>query len=251
MGNVQSSFVERQVFPTVKNVDPSMITKWLDERYFVLEKNVLHYTPYNPKFNTTCFVYLHGNAEDALSVEIFQQLKCYKLIAYEYPGYGVRQDETIDESKFIAGVEELSLWLKENVAEEKNIVVCGRSLGTFFATQLAHSLQKRCSKLVLASPMISAIATKISSPFYRLFYMADMINTERFIEEVFDNPTCKTLIIHGTDDDVVPVTHADVVGQRLREKGSLSVEIRRIQNAGHNDIFRPYTIEILRSFLAS
>lgn len=248
MGNIQSSFIEQQVFPKVKNAKLSDIDAWLKNNSYVLEKNVFHYTPFDSDHKNVCFVYLHGNAEDALSVDIFKCLKCSKLIAYEYPGYGVRQKETISEQKCIDGVQEMATWLTENIPKEKSIVVCGRSLGTFFATRLAHLLQKRCKALILVSPMVSAIATKIPPPFHKMFYMADMINTEHFIDETFSNPGCKTLILHGTHDEIVPVSHAEHNAHSLRKKNTV-VEVKTVQNAGHNDIFQLYTLNLINTFI--
>ena len=250
MGNIQSSFIEQQVFPKVKNAKLADIEDWLKTNNYVLEKNLFHYTPFDANHKDVCFVYLHGNAEDALSVDIFKSLKCYKLLAYEYPGYGVRQTEKICEEKLISGVEDITTWLINNIPEEKRIVVCGRSLGTFFATRLAHALQKRCSALILVSPMVSAIATKVPPPWHKMFYMADMINTEHFIDETFSNPSCRTLIVHGTNDELVPVSHAEHNARALRNKETI-VEVKTIQNAGHNDIFQPYTIKLISEFLHS
>ena len=163
---MQSSFVEQQVFPKIHNAKLADIYEWLKNGNYVLEQNLFHHTPFDAERSDVCFVYLHGNAEDACSVDTFKFLKCYKLVAYEYPGYGVCQSEIINEQKMIDGVQELTIWLNHNIPKEKTIVVCGRSLGTFFATQLAHALQKRCSGLILVSPMISAIATQVPPPFH-------------------------------------------------------------------------------------
>ena len=76
MGNIQSSYIEQQVFPKIKNAKLADIEDWLKTNNYVLEKNLFHYTPFDANHKDVCFVYLHGNAEDALSVDIFKSFKC-------------------------------------------------------------------------------------------------------------------------------------------------------------------------------
>jgi len=232
------------------HTDVKKIIKWLEDYNYVLDKNVLHRTPYDNKHDV-CFMFFHGNAEDACSVNVYSSMNCYKTAAFEYPGYGVRQDEVISQKKLEKSVGELVEWLDINVPAQKRIVVCGRSLGTFVAIRLAQALQKRCAGLVLISPMISAVATQVAPPLHKFFYYSDMINNEQFIQSDYDNRECKILIMHGSDDHIVPVTHAPYLADLFETKKSQSVVVRVVEKAGHNDILSVYTLSAIEDFVST
>jgi alpha-beta hydrolase superfamily lysophospholipase len=60
----------------------------------------------------------------------------------------------------VDAIPDMTKWLMENVPEDKKIVICGKSLGSFVAIRLAHELQDRCNGLILISPMLSAISAR-------------------------------------------------------------------------------------------
>jgi hypothetical protein len=86
------------VFPELLNSKSiHEIREWPEASQFALSPNTIHYTPYKTSDETDniCLVYLHGNAEDVCSVERFKRCNAYKLVAFEYPGYGIRQGEAL------------------------------------------------------------------------------------------------------------------------------------------------------------
>ena len=240
MGNPTSKFVHSSVFPDLINAkSTSEIREWLEASQFALSPNTIHYTSYKTGDETDniCLVYLHGNAEDVCSVERFKRCQAYKLVAFEYPGYGIRQGEIINEEKLVDAIPDMTKWLQENVPEDKKIVICGRSLGSFVAVRLAHELQDRCKALILISPMLSAISTRVAAPWYHLLWPLDLINNREFILQTYANVTADVLLIHGQKDSVVPCWHSQQLAELIQNKTSARVTVRTVPRADHNDIF--------------
>jgi pimeloyl-ACP methyl ester carboxylesterase len=167
------------------------------------------------------------------SADIFKQCETYQLVAFEYPGYGIRQGEPIDEKALVDAVPLMAEWLRDNVPEKKKIVICERSLGTFVALRLAHELEGMCKALILVSPMLSAISTRVSAPWYHLLWPIDMIHNKDFITNEYEN---KTMLIHGEKDEIVPCDHSMRLAESLKKR-NVQVDVRMLPHADHNDIF--------------
>jgi pimeloyl-ACP methyl ester carboxylesterase len=247
MGNPSSKLVHSSVFPELHNTrSTEEICEWLKTHKFVISapsghtvsQKTIHYTRDSEKstYSDICLVYLHGNAEDMCSVDIFKQCETYQLVAFEYPGYGIRQGESIDEMALIDAVPLMAEWLRDNVPEDKKIVICGRSLGTFVALRLAHELEGMCKALILVSPMLSAISTRVSAPWYHFLWPIDMIHNKDFVTNEYENKTSSVMLIHGKKDEIVPCDHSACLAELLKKK-NIEVDVRMLPHADHNDIF--------------
>ncbi|MFO0972406.1 MAG: alpha/beta fold hydrolase [Phycisphaerae bacterium] len=171
-------------------------------------------------------LFAHGNAElieDQLDVAGAYRALGFSVLLPEYRGYG-RSGGTPSEATitadFAAFVDRLAA---RPEVDRRRIVYHGRSLGGGVAAQLA--VRRRPAAMILESTFSSvvAFAHRYGVPEW---LVRNPFRTDRVIG-TFDFPM---LIVHGTTDDVVPVSHA----RRLHE---LAPRARYVEfAAGHNDL---------------
>ena len=177
-----------------------------------------------PKKGGKAILYCHGNAEDVTSsaevLDLFAA-RDYTIAAVDYPGYGL-SDGTPTEKGCYENVHRLFDWLLEKRGfRPEDIIVVGFSIGTGPATELAAS--RKVGGLVLEAPYLSAprAVTRI-----RLLAIDPFPNIER-IRLI----NCPLLVIHGTDDHIVPFSQ----GKALFEKAVEPKRFVPVKGAGHVD----------------
>ncbi len=147
-------------------------------------------------------VHFHGNGEQVghlgwLGSEFKQ--RGVSFVAVEYPGYPGANGEPSEASLFAAAEAALHELEKRGVARER-IILEGQSVGTGVAVALAAKGWGR--KLVLLSPY-----TSLPEVGARAF---SWLPVRLLLRDRFDsasraaNVNVPTLIIHGTDDEVIP-----------------------------------------------
>lgn len=108
----------------------------------------------------------------------------------------------------------------------KNIVCCGRSIGTGAATYL--SSERKTGALILISP-IKSIQTAASSILkFMTFLIKERFNNYERIKSV----TCPLLLIHGQKDTLIPFQHSI----ELSERTSGPYELILPEKMNHNDV---------------
>jgi pimeloyl-ACP methyl ester carboxylesterase len=222
MGNSLS--LEKLVFPG--HLNPRAVHQ-LEKSGFLVGDISAEITNWTYAVDATVAAF-HGNMEDFAQVACYwKQLSVHRLIGFEYPGYAWRAGETCSQKTVLQDVELQVKLLRQATGK---IFVCGRSLGTFAALQLALALgADKCDGLVLISPMLSAIATKIHPPMHRALHYFDLIDNETAAKAL--NPKIPVLILHGTDDTVVPVSNARVLKDLLP-----NAKYVEMIGVGHNDL---------------
>lgn len=176
------------------------------------------------------FLYFHGNAEDMFnSTSNIGVIRCslpFHTISMEYPGYSIYYQEksaqTIEEDTLVV----YDFLVNECKMNPKNIICCGRSIGTGAATYLAS--KRKPGGLILISPILSIqnVASSLLGAFK--FLVKDRFNNLERIKEV----TCPTLIIHGQKDSLIPFQ----TGIQLAERTSGPYELVLPETMTHNDI---------------
>jgi pimeloyl-ACP methyl ester carboxylesterase len=180
-----------------------------------------HFTPAESTdgFDTGIILYLHGNAEDAVSasqaVAVYQHhlnskgAVRYHAVCMEYPGYGSSYDDgscapaTNDGELSAMAATLLDHLQRRYRIDAIDIIVVGRSIGTGVACQLANL--RHIGRLVLISPFTrlkdvirdiagSSITTLIGERFDNVYEMKGHVTP--------------TLILHGHSDRLIPVSHA-------------------------------------------
>ncbi|KEP62842.1 UNVERIFIED_CONTAM: hypothetical protein HHA_309890 [Hammondia hammondi] len=188
-----------------------------------------------------CLLYFHGNACDANMMRDWLQIVADELgvtvLIFEYPGYGLLEDY----DKSSRGIDLCARIAFEFLVDKllfpiERIILCGRSIGTGAAAWLASQLAQcnvQVGGLVLVSPYVSLAAVASD------WADAPLVLTEVLVHHHWNNeaaiasiPTVPLCIIHGKEDDVIPVAHAKRLWQAARQPPSLRVA--RFADGNHN-----------------
>lgn len=176
------------------------------------------------------FIYFHGNAEDIFNatsnISVIRGSLPFNTVSMEYPGYSIYYDdknaETIEDDCLTI----YDFFVNKLKIKEKDIVICGRSIGTGPATFLAS--KRKPSALILISPIKSIRDTAKSILGFMRFMVKDRFNNYERIQNV----TCPLLIIHGQKDSLIPYQDSIL----LTEKTGGPYELILPQHMNHNDV---------------
>jgi pimeloyl-ACP methyl ester carboxylesterase len=174
-------------------------------------------------------LYFHGNADNlqrwGMYAVDFTQLG-YDVLMTDYRGYG-KSTGTPTESAFYTDAETVLRWSESNLHYTK-LVYYGRSLGSAVASNLA--MENTPDLLILETPFdeISGamyVPVKMVLSVFPLKY--------RFPNHIFLSKVgCKKVIIHGTDDWVVPLSSAMNLKRRLQPHDQFII----IEGGGHRNL---------------
>ncbi len=173
-------------------------------------------------------LYFHGNAGNLSGrakrlAEI--QASGFGVLAVSYRGYASSGGSPSQAALFSDALEIFD-WLRERT---DNIVIHGESLGTGVAAYLAAERPARA--LILEAPYTAALDIAAATyPWLPVSWlMRDPFPTREHIRRV-DEPV---LIVHGTEDRVIPVEH----GRRLYEAAGDPKQLAIVEGAGHSDLW--------------
>ncbi|CAG1000722.1 hypothetical protein BURK1_02833 [Burkholderiales bacterium] len=175
--------------------------------------------------------FLHGNRGNlqtwTTGLDFYRHVN-YDLFIFDYRGYG-RSGGTIEsEAQLVADVR--AAW--NAIAPRyrgKPIVIYGRSLGSGLAARLARDVVP--SLLVLVSPYASLVEAGLRRyPFVPSWLVKYPLRTDEILPEV----TSPVLILHGSDDRLIPPGDSE----RLKALVRSPSELLMIDGAGHSDIHR-------------
>ena len=171
-------------------------------------------------------LYAHGNAEDLGQVAPFlDELRRagFAVLAFDYRGYGMSTGGPPTSAGAASDIETVYRHAVETLKiPPSRIVLYGRSVGSGPASDLAARVP--VGGLVLESAFVSAfrVMTKVTLlPF-------DRFDNLRHVRRV----RAPILVIHGTEDEVIPVSH----GRRLYEAAREPKQSLWIEGAHHNDV---------------
>jgi fermentation-respiration switch protein FrsA (DUF1100 family) len=174
-------------------------------------------------------LYFHGNASNLSGrSDRFQTILAsgFGLLAASYRGYP-GSGGSPGERQMIADGLALYDWLSRTTGQ---IVVHGSSLGAGIAVAVAARRDARA--VVLEAPFTAAVDIAASQyPWMPVgLLMKDQFRSRERIGDVSE----PLLIVHGTDDRVIPVGH----GERLYALASEPKTLAIIEGAGHGDLWR-------------
>ncbi|MFN8285321.1 MAG: alpha/beta fold hydrolase [Chitinophagales bacterium] len=196
--------------------------------------------------NKGVVLYLHGNAGHLsswqhMAPEILEHKK--DLLLIDYGGYGKSEGKFSEEGFYTDGKAAYNFLLTEGYKPE-DIIIYGRSIGTGIATQLATT--QKTGGLILESPYCSIPALgREKMPFLLpgLLLKYQFNNLEKA-------PGIKVpvLILHGTDDSLIPAEH----GKKLYAAFTTVKTLVLIPGGHHNDLSEfPEKAAALQAFLSS
>jgi uncharacterized protein len=205
------------------------------------------WSPTRPEAPTVAF--FHGNGaqlSDSADLAPFFHAEGWNVFAVEYPGYGPLADDSPSEESLLDVADGAMALLRTrlSVPVERTVLI-GQSLGTGVATALAA--RGAGSKLILISPFrsIPAVARE-----HFWFLPVNLLVRDRFDSEArAPSVTIPALVIHGTDDEVIPFAHGVEMARRLPH-GTLV----RIARAHHNDLWSDFASELraaMRAFITA
>ncbi len=175
-------------------------------------------------------LYLHGNAgnrRDWAQVAPDFIQRGYNLLLLDYRGYGDSQGKPSEKGLYRDG-DAAWTWLQEQ-AERDGLpaFILGKSLGSGVATYLAA--RNTPTGLILDSAFAS-MSQLIAHHARWLphFLIPSLYQSQARMGAI----TCPTLILHGDQDDLVPLAHGLTLYAALQAPKALAV----IPGAGHNDI---------------
>jgi len=202
--------------------------------------NAIHFKTENPK---GIILYFHGNAGD---LSRWGQITSYftkynwDVLVMDYRSYG-KSTGKLSETALYEDAQLFYDYVSKRYKEEK-IILYGRSLGTAFATKVAAS--NKPGMLILETPFYNL--TSVAKKRFPIFPVDYLIKYEFKSNEHIKKVNCKTVIFHGTDDNVVPYES----GKKLYELASPAggKHFITIKRGKHNNLsnFNTYKNEIER-----
>lgn len=178
----------------------------------------------NPKAQYT-ILYSHGNGETL--GDIYPRLLDFRnlgfsVFSYDYRGYGLSPGKPSVNKAYRdidAAYEYLTHQLK---IPADRIILFGRSVGSGPSVYLAS--RRASAGLILESAFIST---------FRVVVPVKILPFDKFPnQERLPKVKVPILIIHGTEDEVIPFSH----GQALYTTANQPKSFLQIDGAGHNDV---------------
>jgi pimeloyl-ACP methyl ester carboxylesterase len=161
-------------------------------------------------------IYSHGNSYDIYMsynrMKMISNALNVDVLIYDYCGFGAHQLES-NSIKIAPNEENICKDLSDIIdftielgysQEDSEIYLMGHSLGTGPSIKLAS--EKQITGLIVASGFTSVFAVALGTNFPFINGL-DIFNNAENIKNV----SCKVLILHGTDDDVIPLEHAKIL----------------------------------------
>lgn len=176
-------------------------------------------------------VHFHGNAEQLADLVPLGRLLARQglgFLAVEYPGYGLAPGEPSEAAFYAAG--ECALAHLEGAlgVERARIVLCGQSLGSGVAVELAR--RGRGARLLLVSAYTSMVdmAARTMPWLPTSWILADRFESLGKAAQV-QQPA---LLLHGELDTLIPLEMSRTLAAALPH-----AEVWTVAGAGHNDLW--------------
>lgn len=184
------------------------------------------------------YLFSHGNACDLSTCDIDWALKTLdgNVLKWDYPGYGQSSNKYVCEESICESIEAMYHLCQQMKVPADKLVIVGQSLGSVPSLFLAsREYAVNVHGILLISPLASAYRTMFNEKWY-----VPSTLTKYMDGILFDNiknaagVRVPVAIIHGLNDDVVDVSHVELLMNNLPSEAKyppLKLE------AGHNDIF--------------
>ena len=171
-------------------------------------------------------LYAHGNAEDlGVVAPMLEELHRhgFAVLGFDYRGYGASTGGPTTTSGATRDMESVYRYAEHTLGvQPSRLVLYGRSVGGGPASALAARLP--IGGLVLESTFTSAFVVMTRVPLLPFDRFPNLLHLRKVHAPV--------LVIHGTDDEVIPVSH----GLRLYEAANAPKQSLWVEGAHHNDL---------------
>lgn len=212
---------------------PFTFTTHFSEQNIVFDEqtifNIVQFFPDSSKPVKGVVLYFHGNRENIIRYAPFANnftSNGFEVWMCDYPGFG---KSTGVLSEAILYEEALQLYkLARTKYREDSIIIYGKSLGTGIAAYLAS--HKNCQRLILETPYYSIHA--LFNRYAWMFPLNLLLHYRLPTYEYLKNVVAPVSIFHGTDDGVIPYTHAKQLSSAMKPAD----EWITIQKGEHNNL---------------
>jgi fermentation-respiration switch protein FrsA (DUF1100 family) len=175
--------------------------------------------------STLTLLYNHGNGEDigriAWLMQAYQS-RGISVLAYDYPGYGTSSGRPTERGIFLAAEAAYDYLRESKGVPAAHIIPLGRSIGSGPAVHIAAN--REVGGLIIESAFTSAFRVMTK----RRLLPWDRFNNLAAIRRV----QAPVLMIHGTDDRIIPFWHAERLQAALRVPNAHFW----VAGAGHNNL---------------
>lgn len=177
-------------------------------------------------------LFFHGNGENLETMRragTFDRLAGLgaAVLAVDYPGYG-RSGGDPSEASLLAVADRAVDWVRERQAGRR-LILCGWSLGASLAIQTAARRPADIAGLAAWSPWTSLPA--VARQHYPAWMVSALLDDRYDSSSAAGGVRAPTSIVHGADDDLIPVAHGRQLGESI--PGARFVGVA---GAGHNDL---------------
>jgi fermentation-respiration switch protein FrsA (DUF1100 family) len=225
--NSFSFFPNKNYLPSSEDL-PSYITPLTlnTEDGIELESLLFSHNKRSEKF----VIYFHGNAGNVYNrineSSIIYNMG-YDLIISGYRGYGRSSGEPSEKGIYIDGRTVLNYVVNTLNYKPKKIYIYGRSLGTTVAVEVSQDIE--LGGVILITPFTSSydFAKEKFNSLFACFGNGYFLSIDKI-----NNLKSPLLVIHGTQDEVVPYT----LGVKLYEGYSGLKKFISITDGGHNNL---------------
>ena len=190
-------------------------------------------------------LYSHANAEDlGLSLPFADVLSRFcgcDVLAYEYLGYSISSGEPSETGCLECVDAALNYLVDDCGVDLYRIVVYGRSIGSGPTVDVA-SRTPGLGGMILQSPIASAGHVVLPESMAKALRGYDLFRNYEKIKHV----QCRTLMIHGRDDKMVPFDHAQMLFPELKNQHPPLW----IDGAGHHDMPDDLCLSAIANFVS-
>ena len=170
-------------------------------------------------------LFSHGNAEDIGDDQpLLERIGAagFAVFAYDYQGYGTSEGRASEQHAYEDEEAAYNFLVQSMHVQPNRIIVFGRSVGSGPACDLAS--RHPVAGLILESAFTSA---------FRVMTGVRVLPFDKFDNlRKIKSARCPVLIIHGTEDSVISISH----GKKLFAAANEPKQAIWIQGANHNDV---------------
>ena len=178
------------------------------ESYDGIKLEAMLYEPGNPQATLLFFL---GRSDDAVALlpKLVPLYKKYRVVAYNYRGYGKSEGTVTEKALLQDGVRVAEVIMKNY----DNVYFVGFSLGSAIASYAATKVAPKGLFLLGAFDSIDALAQERYHFIPKLFIRYHF-HTQIFLREV----TSKVVVFASKHDQLVPIQHSRVLQQVLKQE---------------------------------
>ncbi len=222
-------------FPTSEiEMTPADVGLDYEDVFFPTTNGNLLHGWYVPGSGNGTWLWFHGNGGNVghrvTELALIHQRMGVDLLIFDYQGYGRSQGRPSEVGTYQDARAALDYLQQHHGQNPGPVVYYGHSLGTAIAVELA--VEHPPVGLVLVSPFTSV--SDMSGRAFPWLPVSWLLKDKYNSLGRIPNVRSPLLILHGTEDELVPVAH----GEKLFQAAAEPKSFQALPQTGHNDTFQ-------------